>query len=67
MNFMTRRNTLCPFPVKDAEIGRCNSDAKYNLDALKYRGAIPMINAESLRRSFVAKPERRYLIWGAQS
>jgi hypothetical protein len=39
---------------------------KYNLEALKYRGAIPMINAESLRRSFVAKPEKRYLLWGAQ-
>ena len=40
---------------------------KYNLDALKYRGAIPVINAEGLRRSFVAKPEKRYLLWGAQS
>jgi hypothetical protein len=39
---------------------------KYNLEALKYRGAIPMINAESLRRSFTQKPERKYLLWGAQ-
>jgi uncharacterized protein YaaR (DUF327 family) len=40
---------------------------KYNLAASKYRGAIPMINAESLRRSFIQKPEKRYLMWGARS
>ena len=39
---------------------------KYNLDAMTFRGAIPMINAEGLRRSFVSKPEKRYLAWGAQ-
>lgn len=40
---------------------------KYNLDAIKYRGAIPLINAESLRRSFTQKPEKKYLLWGTQS
>jgi hypothetical protein len=40
---------------------------KYNLDAIKYRGAVPLINVESIRRSFVSKPEKRYLLWGAQS
>jgi len=39
---------------------------KYNLDASKYRGAVPLINAESLRRSVISKPEKHYQIWGAQ-
>ncbi len=39
---------------------------EYNIEASKYHGAMPMINAESLRRSFIAKPEKRYLVWGAQ-
>jgi hypothetical protein len=38
---------------------------RYNMDASKYRGAIPTINAESLRRSFISKPEKRYLAFGA--
>jgi hypothetical protein len=39
---------------------------KYNLATSKYRGAIPPINAQSLRQAFIAKPEKKYLIWGAQ-
>lgn len=39
---------------------------KYNMDAQKYRGAIPMINATSLRRSYVTKPDKHYLAFGAQ-
>ncbi|MGD0624258.1 MAG: PLxRFG domain-containing protein [Thermodesulfobacteriota bacterium] len=39
---------------------------RFNLDASKYRGAIPMINASSLRQSLISKPEKKYLLWGAQ-
>jgi hypothetical protein len=39
---------------------------KYNLEASKYRGAVPMINAESLRKSVTEKPEKNYRIWGIQ-
>jgi hypothetical protein len=40
---------------------------RYNMEAVKFKGAVPMINAESLRKSFISKPEKKYLIWGAQS
>ncbi|MCX5914200.1 MAG: PLxRFG domain-containing protein, partial [Deltaproteobacteria bacterium] len=39
---------------------------KYNLEAIKYRGAVPMINVQNLRQSFISKPEKKYLLWGAQ-
>jgi len=37
---------------------------RYNLDAQKYRGAIPMINAASLKKSTAPKPEKGYMIFG---
>jgi hypothetical protein len=37
---------------------------RYNLDAQKYRGAIPMINAVSLKKSAMSKPEKAYMIFG---
>jgi len=40
---------------------------KYNLEASKYRGAIPRINAESLRKSFAEKPEKNYVMWATQN
>jgi hypothetical protein len=39
---------------------------KYNLEASKYRGAVPMINTESLRKAITEKPEKDYRIWGIQ-
>ena len=39
---------------------------KYNLEASKYRGSVPLINAEGLRRAVTEKPEKDYRIWGLQ-
>ena len=39
---------------------------KYNLEASKYRGSVPMINAEALRRSAKERPEKNYTAWGFQ-
>ena len=70
-NFAQRRNDLyASFRLAKSAAGRkdvIRDIQRYNLDAMKYRGAIPMVNAESLRRSFTQKPEKRYLRWGAQS
>jgi len=36
---------------------------KYNLDAAKYKGAIPLINSNSLRRAMTAKPEGKFMVF----
>jgi hypothetical protein len=34
---------------------------RYNLEVMKYQGAIPRISRETLRRSFIQKPERSFM------
>jgi hypothetical protein len=49
----------------DADRKEVITDAqKYNLEVSKYRGAIPLINAESLRKAVREKPPKKYLRWG---
>lgn len=36
------------------------------MDAAKYKGVIPMINAEALRQAILVKPEKKYLLLGQQ-
>jgi len=36
---------------------------KYNLDAAKVKGAIPLINGTELRRAMVAKPEKKLMLY----
>ena len=36
---------------------------KYNLDAAKYKGAIPLINSNTLRRAMTAKPEGKFMVY----
>lgn len=39
---------------------------KYNMEVSQYRGVIPPINSQMLRRSVQAKPEKKYLRFGNQ-
>ncbi len=36
---------------------------KYNLDAAKYKGAVPLINSNILRRAMTAKPEGKFMVY----
>ncbi len=36
---------------------------KYNLDAAKYGGAVPLINSNILRRAMTAKPEGKFMVF----
>ena len=36
---------------------------KYNLDAAKFKGAIPLINGAALRRAMAAKPEKKFMLY----
>jgi hypothetical protein len=36
---------------------------KYNLDAAKYKEAIPLINGAALRRAMAAKPEKKFMLY----
>jgi hypothetical protein len=39
---------------------------KYNLEAAKFKGVIPMINAQALRQAIMVKPEKKYMLFGSQ-
>jgi len=69
-NFTDRRNDLyAKFRLSETTADRIDilrDVQRYNLEVSKYRGAIPLINAESLRQSFIQKPEKKYLRWGTQ-
>jgi hypothetical protein len=34
---------------------------RYNLEVMKYQGAIPRISRETLRRSFIQKPDKSFM------
>jgi hypothetical protein len=36
---------------------------KYNLDAAKYKGAIPLINSTALKRAMISKPEKKFMVF----
>ncbi len=36
---------------------------KYNLDASRYGGAVPLINSYILRRALTAKPEKKFTVY----
>ncbi len=36
---------------------------KYNLDATRYGGAVPLINSNILRRVMTAKPEKKFMVY----
>ncbi len=36
---------------------------KYNLDASRYGGAVPMINSNILRRVLTTKPEKKFMVY----
>jgi hypothetical protein len=67
-SFAQKRNDLyARFRLAQTEAQRqeiIRDIQRYNLDAQKYRGAIPMINAASLKKSAAPKPEKDYMIFG---
>jgi hypothetical protein len=36
---------------------------KYNLDASRYGGGVPLINSNILRRAMTAKPEGKFMVF----
>jgi hypothetical protein len=36
---------------------------KYNLDAARYKRAVPLINSTALRRAMISKPEKKFMIF----
>ncbi len=36
---------------------------KYNLDASRYGGGVPLINSNILRRVLTAKPEKKFMVY----
>jgi len=70
LNFSNRRNELyASFRLaKNAEERQSviQDVQKYNLDAAKFKGVIPMINAQALRQAILVRPEKKYLLYGHQ-
>ena len=67
-NFANRRNDLYAkarlAADKPATLRKVIVEVqKYNLDAAKYKGAIPLINSNSLRRALTAKPEGKFMVY----
>ena len=67
-NFAKRRNDL--YAKARLAVGKLTDLKKiivevhkYNLEAAKYRGAIPLINSNSLRRAMTAKPEGKSMVY----
>ena len=36
---------------------------KYNMDASRYGGAVPLINSNILRRALTAKTEKKFMVY----
>ncbi len=67
-NFTERRNDIYAKArlamEKPGDLKKVIVDVqKYNLDASRYGGAVPLINSNILRRVLTAKPERKFMVY----
>ena len=67
-NFAERRNDLFAKArlamEKNGNLKKVIVDVqRYNLDASRYGGGVPLINSNILRRVMTAKPEKKFMVY----